>query len=62
MNKIGRCNSCGNKDVELKEYNKTFSCFYCLSLDRLGRPREEILKRILNNDRKRVRHSGKRDW
>jgi hypothetical protein len=46
MQKIGKCQSCGDDKVRIRRYNNSESCDFCLSMDRRGVGREEILKEI----------------
>lgn len=59
MSKIEKCNSCGDR-TELILYNNVYSCGNCLSRDKNGNPRYEILDKVLNNQkdgRKRIRQN-----
>jgi hypothetical protein len=58
----GKCHSCGDY-AELYEYNKSKSCAVCLSMDRRGVSRSEILKRAIGKkNEQHVRRTGKKRW
>jgi len=52
----GKCESCGDV-VELYSYNNARTCSKCLSMDRRGVSRKEILRRITGkkDDKDRLR-------
>lgn len=55
VKKVGRCESCGDP-ATLTKYNDSYSCDWCLSMDKKGYPRREILERI--HGRQKSFHSG----
>lgn len=62
MKKYGRCDCCGDM-TEVITYNDNESCKHCLSLNKQGKPQEEIIERILYlyDKRNRLSNNRKRD-